>query len=642
MSQQIHQYRVGGASLNNTPLDWRGNTANIQEAIKQAKAIGIELLCLPELAITGYGCEDLFLHSWVYDSAWEELLNLVPHTTGISVAIGLPYLHDGKRYNGCALVVDGVLQSIKLKSFLPNEGVHYEYRWFEPWPAGTAISVSRSGYQFWIGDTTTEVTLGHKVQPIAFEICEDAWRTERPALAHAKKGIQTVLNPSASHFAFGKWKSRWNIAAEGSQIINGLYVYVNQLGNEAGRLIYDGDIIIAWKGQVICSAPRLQLGNVHLAWVELLNGHVTQASHTAKPSAEPEKELEFALASSLALWDYLRKARAKCYVLSLSGGADSSTCAALVSYMCQRIVAHFGSEKALAMLGQQAPESFPIGADITTQANALAGLLLKTAYQGTQNSSTSTQHAAQSLAESIGAWYTKWEVDDVVQQVEQTMTTAIGRSLTWEQDDIARQNVQARVRAPFIWMLTNLCGGLLLTTSNRSEGDVGYATMDGDTAGSLAPIAGVDKDFIRHWLRWAEVELGFTGLNAVNNLEPTAELRPLSRAQTDEKDLMPYPLLAAIERLAIFERRSPQVVYETLLATGSWEQEVLRTSVLRFYKLWSINQWKRERYAPSFHLDDFNIDPRSWCRFPILSGSFLAELEALQTRWLPATESELL
>lgn len=625
MHATVEQYRVGGAALNATPLDWAGNLANIRAAIHEAKKLGITLLCLPELSITGYGCEDLFLHKWVYDEAWARLLTLLPDTKGITVAVGLPYWHLEGRYNGVATLEDGSLQGIRLKHHLPNDGVHYEPRWFMPWPVGEVCSVERDGHLFWIGDVSPEIKLGTEIQPIAFEICEDAWRQDRPANTIAREGITTVLNPSASHFAFGKWQARWQVVAEGSRLINGLYIYVNQLGNEAGRIIYDGDVIIAYQGSVVCSQPRLQLGNVKLAWVELEAGKVVGMSHPADERKEPTKEQEFALAASLGLYDYLRKSRAKCYVLSLSGGADSSTCAVLVAEMVKRGLAELGEATFLSSLGYD-PSSNPSGSSLMSK-------LLITAYQSTQNSGDATFSAAKTLADSIGATFHHWQVQETVSQITETISDALGRPLTWQQDDIALQNVQARARSPYIWMLTNASGGLLLTTSNRSEGDVGYATMDGDTSGSLAPIAGVDKDFVRNWLRWAEAELGYKGLHEVNNLEPTAELRPAERAQTDEKDLMPYPLLAEIERLAIKERRAPEDVYNNILTRNTWPEDVLKTSIVRFYRLWSINQWKRERIAPSFHLDDFNIDPRSWCRFPILSGSFRHELEELQASW---------
>ena len=105
----------------------------------------------------------------------------------------------------------------------------------------------------------------------------------------------------------------------------------------------------------------------------------------------------------------------------------------------------------------------------------------------------------------------------------------LGRSLTWQTDDIAMQNIQARVRAPSVWMLANVLGALLVSTSNRSEAAVGYATMDGDTCGGISPIAGIDKEFLRHWLRWMESHgpdgEGFPALGLINKQVPTAELR---------------------------------------------------------------------------------------------------------------------
>jgi NAD+ synthase (glutamine-hydrolysing) len=151
--------------------------------------------------------------------------------------------------------------------------------------------------------------------------------------------------------------------------------------------------------------------------------------------------------------------------------------------------------------------------------------------------------------------------------------------------------------------------------------------MDGDTSGSLAPIAGLNKPFVIQWLKWAEKELGYTALSYVNQLQPTAELRPLELTQTDEKDLMPYSILAEIETLAIQERKAPTEVY-VILSEGKPNQQ-LKEYIKKFFRLWSANQWKRERLAPSFHLDEINVDPRSWCRFPILSGGFAEELREL-------------
>jgi NAD+ synthase (glutamine-hydrolysing) len=256
-------------------------------------------------------------------------------------------------------------------------------------------------------------------------------------------------------------------------------------------------------------------------------------------------------------------------------------------------------------------------------------------YQSTRNSTDVTRNAARNVAQAVGAEFLAFEVDALVEKYIDLVSDAIGRKLTWESDDLALQNIQARARAPGVWLLANLRGALLLATSNRSEAAVGYATMDGDTAGGLSPIAGIDKAFIRRWLTWVETAgpegLGpIPALAAVNQQAPTAELRPQSHCQTDEADLMPYDLLDAIERAAIRDKHSPLEVYTLVRAEFPQYREQLGLWVERFFRLWCRNQWKRERYAPSFHLDDENLDPKTWCRFPILSGGFERELAELR------------
>src|SRR5690606_1722164 len=160
-----------------------------------------------------------------------------------------------------------------------------------------------------------------------------------------------------------------------------------------------------------------------------------------------------------------------------------------------------------------------------------------------KNSSEDTLSAAKALASSLGAEFHQWTIDEAVLASTSLIESAIQRKLTWQTDDITLQNIQARTRSPINWMLANIRRAVLLTTSYRSEGDVGYATMDGDTGGSLAPIAGLSKVFILQWLKWAEKALNHQGLHLVNKLQPTAELRPADRHQTDEDDLMPYHIL---------------------------------------------------------------------------------------------------
>lgn len=607
--------KVGGATLNQIPFDWANNVANILEAIEAARAQEVKILCLPELCLTGYGCEDLFLSDWLSEKAFQKLLTIVPHCQNIAVCVGLPVRFDGITYNGVAVIDNGEIKGITLKQNLARDGVHYEPRWFTAWKPTETREIHVEGKTIAVGDLVYDL---HGIKT-GFEICEDSWLKEkRPGYRLKQRGVELILNPSASHFAFGKSEIREKeVVVDGSQIFNSVYVFVNHLGNEAGRMIYDGDIMIAQRGKTIAVNPRLSFRNFNLLSADI---HFDEPQQTlVQPMRDgKEKNEEFARAASLALFDYLRKSKAKGFVLSLSGGADSSLCAVLVAEMVRRAAGELGWEKFCKSIHRP---------DLKNEKEAMTALLT-CAYQGTKNSSTTTLEAARELARSIGASFHHWLIDDEVNAYEQIIEKALGRALTWETDDIAKQNIQARSRSPIIWLLANVKQAVLLTTSNRSEGDVGYATMDGDTSGSLAPIAGVDKPFIIQWLKWAEKELGYSGLAYVNNLQPTAELRPLERAQTDEKDLMPYTTLVEIEKHAIRDRKKPSEVYLQMKDHYS-DPTALKNYIRKFYRMWSANQWKRERLAPSFHFDDLNVDPRSWCRFPILSGSFVEELAEL-------------
>lgn len=617
--------KVAGAAVNQTPIDWSNNLKNIIEAIEAAKKEKVQLLCLPELCITGYGCEDLFLSSWMPAEALRQLTLLLPHTSDIMVSVGLPIVHKGLLYNCSCVIHNEEILGFAAKQFLANDGVHYEPRWFTSWKAGEKDEIVVGSKSYPIGILTFTLE-GYKV---GFEICEDAWREDlRPAIKHYKEGVDIILNPSASHFALGKSNIRKQLVSSSSKKFNCLYLYANLLGNESGRMIFDGDILFGLNGNIVARNRLLSFKNYNLLSYEYTKGNLEPAED--QPESDPDQlNQEFTQATALALFDYLRKSRSKGFTLSLSGGADSSACGVLVAHMIREGLKELGIEQFLLKINRSDITSSLKDVPRPETAKIICRNILTCVYQGTKNSSEKTFSSARSLAEYLGATFYDWTIDEEVKSYTGKVEKALQRKLDWETDDIALQNIQARARSPIIWMIANIQNSLLITTSNRSEGDVGYATMDGDTSGSIAPIAAIDKQFLLQWLLWMEKRLGYEGLASVNALTPSAELRPSDREQTDEKDLMPYPVIVAIERLAIRERQDPVTVYKNLLKTDLEPKALLKSHVEKFFRLWARNQWKRERTAPAFHLDDFNVDPRTWCRFPILSGSFEKELEDL-------------
>jgi NAD+ synthase (glutamine-hydrolysing) len=652
--------KVGAAVLNQTPLDWANNRANMIAAIEQARLQSVSILCLPELCITGYGCEDAFHAAGLRRMAQRVLMELLPLTKGMVVTLGLPIRHQHGLYNAVAVVVDGRIAGFVAKRHLAGDGLHYEPRWFKAWPEVVRSEIELNGQRYPFGDIHFDVS-GIR---IGLEICEDAWVAQRPGGSMARRGIDVILNPSASHFAFDKLETRKRFVIEGSRAFGCTYIYSNFLGNEAGRVIYDGGAMIASGGQLMAMGPRLamDLARITTCVVDVDQTRMNQMRTTSFvprvgddpqcvavdfqwPVCSPElqmieigaweksdhhREEEFTRAITLALLDYMRKSRSHGFVVSLSGGADSAAVTCLVRLMVQRALQELGVEGLRQRLHY-------LTGPATDDADAWTERLLTCVYQATANSSQTTLHAAQSLAQAIGARFHHFDVEPLVEGYVNIVEQSIGRALSWERDDITLQNIQARVRAPGCWMLANLNNALLLATSNRSEAAVGYTTMDGDTCGGLSPIGGIDKAFLRQYLRWLETtgpqDIGpIPALSLVNAQQPTAELRPASEHQTDEADLMPYDLLDAVESAAIGRKQTPTEVYQLMrVEFPQYTANQLMHWIDRFFRLWCRNQWKRERYAPSFHVDDLNLDPRSWCRFPILSGGFEDELMELKT-----------
>ncbi len=648
---------TGAACLNQTPLDWEGNLRRAVAAVDEAREKGVGFLCLPELTMTGYGCEDMFLAPEVGAQAMRSLLELAPKCRGLVVAAGLPVWFESCVFNAVALIADGEILGFVAKQNLAGDGLHYEPRWFKPWAEGAVEWIEVDGKKIPIGDLVFDIG-GVR---LGFEICEDAWVANRPGTRLARRGVDLIFNPSASHFAFGKQMVRERFVLEGSRAFACSYVYANLLGNEAGRVIYDGGTVIACGGEYVAEGRRFSFHD-HILTAATIDLNLTrlhqarQVSHrpilgedenlTVKVEFTPEwrgpyttefshadlaadsKEEEFTRTMALGLFDYLRKSYSGGFVVSLSGGADSAATAVLVKLMTALAIDDLGEAGFRKKLGHIRFDDRPL----MTQ-------LLSCVYQSTRNSSETTRSAAETIAKAIEADYQEWDVDALVEGYRAIVETGMGRDLSWETDDVALQNIQARVRAPGVWMLTNIRNALLLSTSNRSEAAVGYATMDGDTSGGLSPISGIDKAFLRQWLSWMETEGCLPDIKPVPELKvinvqaPTAELRPSENKQTDESDLMPYPVLDAIEKLAIRDKKLPVEVWEFMCEShDEYDAETLKAWVTKFFRLWSRNQWKRERYAPGFHLDDKNLDPKTWCRFPILSSGFQAELKDLESR----------
>ncbi len=352
---------------------------------------------------------------------------------------------------------------------------------------------------------------------------------------------------------------------------------------------------------------------------------------------------QFVQSISLGLFDYLRKSKNRGFVLSLSGGADSTSCAILVHRMLAYAIAGLGYEKALYRLGRSdllGKVSDP-KANLKEILSKLMPHILQTIYQSTKNSTEQSELAAQKMAEALGSHHRTVNIDSQIELYKQSAEKILERPFKEDQeksgkesdygDDVALQNIQARCRSPLPWLLANTSGSILLCTSNRSEAAVGYSTVDGDMAGGLAPIGGVDKSFLLKWLSFMESKgdnlLGpIPELHYVLSQKPSAELRP---NQNDEDDLMPYELLDRITAILFKEQKSPSEIFNLLLqdkkTRHQYGPQELEKHIAKYFKLFYKNQWKRERLVNSFSVDTQDVSPRSYYRFPILNAPETSE-----------------
>lgn len=676
MRKIIH---AAAAAVNTTPLDTENNLELIYRAYKEAADAGADIVLTPELAVTGYGMEDMFFVS--------ELMREIPElVAGLArrlepdtyLAVGFPYLVEGGQlYDAAALLAKDRVLGIAFKQHLARSGIHYEPRWFTPWTAGARIEIDFAGQRVPAGDIVIVID-GVRV---GFEICEDSWVADRPGRSLYERNADLILNPSASHFAIGKQEERSHFIIEGSRTFGAVYVYANLLGCESGRAVYDGDCMIASGGRLVAVSDRLSFApyrivsavcdlragrNLRARSSMLLNARTafsesvifTDRGFRPEPDAvritrpadlPPENEAEAVTRTvALGLWDWMRKTRTGGYALSLSGGADSALCAAMVYYAMAEALNANGPESFLATMsscGLSFPAKAPEASWEDYLRTAIMPKVLTTLYQGSRYSGDVTFNAAKGVAEEIGASHYSWSIAALVDEYTRLAGSLDPeRPLDWEHDDLALQNIQARVRSPGIWLLANRANKLLIATSNLSEASVGYCTMDGDTSGVLSPIGGVGKSRILKIVRYimdeglaildnrlyARDRLKLASMQAIAAQAPTAELRPVE--QTDERDLMPYPLLDEIRSLAQNGNLTPKEVFAELLRSPFAETMPARDllgAVRRYFRLYVRNQWKRERIAVSFHIEKDSADPKSFRRFPVLSSGLSRELRAL-------------
>jgi NAD+ synthase (glutamine-hydrolysing) len=508
--------RLALAQINSIVGDLDGNRDRILGRLDQAREANADLVLFPELAVTGYPPEDLLLRPAFVRAARRTLEELAAQTRGIVALVGAPHL-DTHLYNACFVLVNGEIRGVYRKRLLPNYGVFDEERYFA---AGQDLLLLR------FGDTGVGPT-----------ICEDIWQPGPPAAELAAAGAQLIANLSASPFHVGKDREREEMLRVRARATGCFIALCNAVGGQ-DELVFDGhSVVIDPGGEVIARGPSFEEAILVLdldpAVVPRRPGGTERAADVVElaPLHEQADELRGTLAPplddleqmrralELGLADYVSKNGFGHVVVGLSGGIDSALTAALA-------VEALGAER-------------------------VHGVSMPSRY-----SSDGTRGDAQRLAESLGIDFREVAIEPVVG----AFGGALADAFEGRDPDLTEENLQARIRGTLLMALSNKFGWLVVTTGNKSEMSVGYATLYGDMAGGFALLKDVYKtDVFRLARRLNErAERELIPISIVER-PPSAELR---HDQLDEDSLPPYPALDRVLEAYVERDRSREELYE--------------------------------------------------------------------------------
>ncbi|OMO79802.1 Carbon-nitrogen hydrolase [Corchorus capsularis] len=647
-------------------MDFDCNLKHIKESIVLAKEAGAVIRLGPELEITGYGCEDHFLELDTVSHAWECLKEILLSdlTDGILCSIGMPVIKGSERYNCQVFCFNRKIVMIRPKIFLANDGNYRELRWFTTWkqkdqleeflvPPEISEALSQKSVPFGYGYIQFLDTA------VAAEICEELFTPIPPHTELALNGVEVFLNASGSHHQLRKLDIRLRAFIGATHTRGGVYMYSNHQGCDGGRLYYDGCCCVVVNGEVVAQGSQFSLKDVEvvvaqadLDAVASLRGSIssfqeqasckTRVSSVAVPYkicqsfdlkillSSPQKimyhspEEEIAFGPGCWLWDYLRRSGASGFLLPLSGGADSSSVAAIVGCMCQLVVKEIanGDEQVKAdaiRIGNYTDGQFP------TDSKEFAKRIFYTVYMGSENSSEATKMRAKVLAEEIGSWHLDVCIDGVVSSLLSLFQTLTGKRPRYKVDggsnieNLGLQNIQARIRMVLAFMLASLLPWvhnkkgfyLVLGSSNVDEALRGYLTKYDCSAADINPIGSISKQDLRIFLRWAANHLGYSSLAEIEAAPPTAELEPIrsNYTQLDEVDMgMTYEELSVYGRLRKISRCGPVTMFKNLCY--KWGARLTPSEVAEkvkhFFKYYSINRHKMTVLTPSYHAESYS------------------------------------
>ncbi|HOV90075.1 MAG TPA: NAD+ synthase [Syntrophorhabdaceae bacterium] len=505
--------RIAMCQINPTVGNLKGNEKKIIQYLKEALSNHADIICFPEMVITGYPPEDLILKPHFVQESLNVLNEISKEVADVVTVCGFIDREEDRLYNAAAVIYNNSIYGIYHKALLPNYGVFDEKRYFKP--GGEPIVFQYGPFKFGVN------------------ICEDIWFKEGPTRLQAMASATLIININASPYQEGKIKIREDVIRARAKESNIYVAYTNMVGGQ-DELVFDGGSMITDnEGNIIARAKQFEevilYGDIPLkslikeedsskkkAW----SHRIIKISDTIKPRKresvysapfiylEPEEEIYKALI--LGLRDYVNKNGFNGVVIGLSGGIDSSIVCAIA---CDAI----GNEN-------------------------VHGVFMPSPY-----TSHESREDVYELARNLHITVSEIPIDSIFKAYLKTLTPYF-KGL---KEDITEENLQARVRGNIIMALSNKFGWLVLTTGNKSEMSVGYATLYGDMAGGFAVIKDVPKTMVYRLARYRNKK-GMAIPERVLVKEPSAELRP---NQKDTDSLPPYEILDAILKEYVEENK---------------------------------------------------------------------------------------
>ncbi len=615
--------RIAICNVNTTVGAVRSNVDRAIALGREAAADGATLVAYPEQLVGGYPPEDLVQWRSFVAAQWQELQRFAQamSTQATLFVVGVTVERGAGVYNCAALVQRGRVLGLVPKEKLPTYNVFYEGRTFSRGAPGLYDEVH--GVPF--GDLIFDVDFG----TLAIEVCEDVWSPDGPMRRRCYAGAELVVNISASPYRLGVQESRREMICTRASDNQCVVAYAALVGAN-DNLVFDGGGFIAQNGRLVHVAPRFREG-VSAATVDLdrttrLRREITtwrtdQESFAAlapkiahvkvtEPTSDrsqlrypapahqsfflpaPEQRrparVDFCedLLDALAMGvgDYFTKIGAfKTIGVALSGGRDSLLCL---------IVAHRWAARA----GRKPRE------------------VLRAFFMPTRYSSPETRAAAVAAAADLDVPLEIVSVDEAFETELKAIEKMLqpGEKLT----SMARQNVQARIRAERMWTWSNCADGLFLQTSNMSEKAVGYSTIGGDGEGALAVVANLPKTVVNYLLDYLYEQTKWEGIRLTLVKPASAEL---AEEMEDEKDLMPFPVLDACFALYAGEKMSPDEINLALRAMfPEIPVEKLDAWTVKFARLFTQSIYKWVQAPLSLHVGNLDLDRERALQLPVV------------------------